>query len=210
MLTAKRPQRPSPLSPVKRRNSVVQSVFQWRYTGYLIAAVFAATSFAGGLTFYLLNENYETFIRLATVQAPSLLESLERERIWINGFLFSVLGGMLTFFFYLGFRMTARLIGPIVVLQSHMKGLIRGNLSQAQLRIREDDEYHPLIETYNYFYSSLQTQTKQDLDRLRRLNVDARNQEAYSIWEEMIREKEQQISASDAWTVEESVPRRVS
>ncbi len=106
--------------------------------------------------------------------------------------------------------MTARLIGPIVVLQTHMRGLIRGNLSQEQLRIREHDEYHPLIETYNYFYSSLQTQTSQDLERLRRLNVDAKNQEAYLIWEEMIREKEQQITGSDAWTAEEIAPRRVS
>jgi hypothetical protein len=121
MWTTKRPPQPKPLPVFRKKRSVVQSAFQWRYTSYLLIAIFAATSFAGGLTYYLLNQNYDIFIQLATQHAPNLLENLERERAWINGFLLSVLLGMLTFYFYLGFRMTARLIGPIIVLQSHMK-----------------------------------------------------------------------------------------
>lgn len=199
MWMSKRPPKSQPLPLFRNKRSLVKAAFEWKYTGYLLIAIAAATSLAGGVTYYLLNQNYDIFIYLATYHAPKLLENLERERAWINGFLLSVLVGMLSFYFYLGLRMSSRLIGPILVLQNHMRGLIRGNFSQPQIRVREDDEFQSLVETYNYFYSSLQTQTKQDLARLKKISIDTRNREAFGAWEELVTEKEVQINGPSVW-----------
>ncbi len=174
----------------------LQRRFQWRYTFYLVGAVCFAMLLAGGPTLFFLNHNYQIFIDLAYDHFPELLDTLERERIFINGFLISTLVGVVVFCVFLGLRMTSRIIGPVAVLERHLQKLARGQWYHPKVRIRSADEFHQLIESYNYFYSSLQHQVAHDLDRLKKLSIDREHRDARFLWHEMIDEKAQQIQSA--------------
>lgn len=181
----------------KRRNTfTLQRRFQWRYTLYLVGAVLFGMLLAGGPTLYFLNHNYRLFIDLAYDQSPDLLDTLERERIFINGFLLSTLVGVVVFCIFLGLRMTSRIVGPVAVLERHLQKLARGQWYHPKVRIRSADEFHQLIETYNYFYASLQHQVGFDLDRLKKLSIDKEHRDARYLWNEMMEEKAHQIQAT--------------
>lgn len=135
----------------------------------LLGAVVAAAISAGGSAYYFLNQNYQIFIDLAYHSAPDLLKYLEREREWMNFFLVAMFSGMITFFLFLGLRMTARIIYPLLALERHLKSMTRGHWTVKELKIRENDEFQDLITSYNYFFRSLQIKTKQDLSLLEEL-----------------------------------------
>jgi hypothetical protein len=172
-----------------------QRKFQLRYTLYLVGAVIFGMVLAGGPTLYFLNHNYQLFINLAYDQSPDLLETLERERLFINGFLLSTSIGVVLFCFLIGFRMTSRIIGPVAVLERHLQKMSRGQWYHPVVKIRQADEFHQLIDAYNYFYLSLQHQVTCDVERLRQLTIDKEHRDARFLWSQMLDEKMQQIDA---------------
>lgn len=180
-----------------RQISLLQKQFQWKYTSFLIVAVAIASVLSGGAAYYFINQNYEIFLNLSMQYAPKLVPSLEREKLWITQFLVAFLLGVATFYFYLGLKMTSRLIFPIVVLHNHIKGLIRGNFNQPPIKIRDDDEFHELIDTYNYFNAALSLQAKKDLERLKNISIDPQNIKSRHLWEELIEEKTKQVDISN-------------
>ncbi len=143
--------------------------------------------------YFLLNQNYQIFYALASKEAPSLLQSLEREQSWINTILCATLLGLAVFFTLLGLRITNRIIGPLRVLRNHIKQLCRGNFHQNPIKVRTHDEFQELIEAYNYFYNSFRQNLKRDIELLQKMNVDPQNRDAYLAWKMMIEEKSLQI-----------------
>lgn len=153
----------------KKRTVLTGNEFQWRYTGLLLLAVVAAGVTAGGASFYFLNQNYEMFINLAYQLAPEILNHLEREQQWINYFMVSMFSFFLAFCMIWGLRLTGRIIYPLLALEKHLKTLTRGEWKIKELKIRDADEFHDLVATYNYFLRSLTKKTQQDLKLLRDL-----------------------------------------
>ncbi len=143
--------------------------------------------------YFLLNQNYQIFYALASKEAPSLLQALEREQAWINTILVATLLGLAVFFTLLGVRITNRIVGPLRVLRNHIKQLCRGNFHQNPIKVRTQDEFQDLIEAYNYFYNSFQQNLKRDIEMLQKMQVDPKNRDAYLAWTMMIEEKTLQL-----------------
>lgn len=167
--------------------------FQWRYTLYLLCAVLAALIVSGGPIYYFLNQNYDIFIRLAYRISPELLRHLERERIWTDGFLIVTLISTMIFCAFWSVRMTTRIIGPLKILEDHMRQLTRGYWFIPEIQVRDKDEFSDLIGAYNYFYKTIQHQMIQDLNGLTALKLDPQHRQSIHLWKATIAEKQQQL-----------------
>jgi hypothetical protein len=183
-----------------RSSRFIDRDFQLKYTSVVLLAAIIGTSVTVVPSIFFLNENYQIFVDLAYDSAPQILEYLERERAWLNLIIVSGVLGTLAFFWYLGLKMTSRIVGPINVLKNHIRGLTRGKWDQPLVKTRDKDEFNDLIETYNYFYESFQVNLKRDLAFLQKLAIDPQNRDAYLAWKNLIKEKQTQLGI-DAKTI---------
>ena len=180
-----------------RQSRFIDRDFQMRYTSLVVGAVAIGMAIAVLPIYKLVTENYEIFIKLSYDYAPQLLEYLERERVWITLILVSSFVGLVTFFSWLGFRMTSRIVGPLHVLRNHLRMMSCGHFSQDPIRIREKDEFQDLIEAYNYFYSSFRVNIKRDLQLLKAIQVDPSDHDSKKAWMTLIEEKALQLNEVD-------------
>ncbi|MCC7404359.1 MAG: HAMP domain-containing protein [Bdellovibrionales bacterium] len=182
------------LATFTRRGSYfLDREFQVRYISLVLAAATLGAALNLVLIYYFLEQNYTIFFELAFSQAPQMLEHLERERFWIRAFSLGSFLSIVTFFGFVGFKMTSRIVGPLKVLRNHLKQVSRGNWRQQPIKVRDDDEFQDLVEAYNYFFSSYQANLQRDLQRLHALNIDSSNRDAYFAWKQMIEEKSSQL-----------------
>lgn len=189
-----------------QRRSVIYHSFRMRYTAYLMGTVFISTLFVGLTAGYFLLQNYKIYIDWATIHSPELLANLHHEKVWVIQFLIATFIGTTIFYGFLGLRITSKLFGSMLLLQEHLRGMIRGRWFQEPLELDESEEFGELIESYNYFYHSLQAQVKSDIKRLEKITVDRRNHEAFEAWSSILEEKRQQLGqqASNLYAVEEN------
>lgn len=176
-----------------RSSRFIDREFQLKYTSVVLLAAIIGTSVTVLPSLFFLNENYQIFVNLAYDNAPQILEYLERERAWLNLVIVSSVMGTLAFFWYLGLKLTSRIVGPINVLKNHIRGLSRGKWDQPLVKTRDKDEFNDLIETYNYFYESFQVNLKRDLAFLQKLAIDPENRDAYLAWRQLIQQKQTQL-----------------
>lgn len=90
-------------------------------------------------------------------------------------------------------KSTAKIIGPVLVLQNHIKSLTKGDWAVNEVAVKESDEFRDFVSSYNYLYHSIRQVTTNDLNRLKQLSIDPENRIAHQIWQEMIREKSEQL-----------------
>lgn len=186
-----------PATYTRRKSPFIDRDFQVRYTLLLIGASALGVVLVIGPIYYFVNQNYRIFVELAYDHAPGMLKYLEQERIWINTILFGVFAGLLMFFSHLGVKMTARIVGPLKVLSNHLKQLSRGHWYINPIKVRSNDEFLDLIESYNYFFKSFQANLHKDLERIKQLPVDPNNRDAYILWKELVDEKSAQLNILD-------------
>ncbi len=184
-----------PTQVVLESSNFIEREFQIRYGMLVLGAAMLGMALTIFPVFYFVNQNYQIFSDLAYDQAPELLDSLERERLWVKSMLFANFVAVVFFFSFLSFKLTHRIVGPLKVLRNHVRRLSRGDWSQPKVRIRENDEFHDLIDSYNYFYESFRTQILQDLEHLRQIQVDENDRNSLSTLRDMIELKRQQIGA---------------
>lgn len=179
-----------------RNSQMGDKSFQSRLTISVVLG--AAFGLAASMipTLYFINENYRLFADLAYQHAPALLNDLERERLWIHIFFASSFVGSLCYFSYMIWRISHRVAAPLNILKLHLKSLCRGNWRASGIRVRQNDEFQDLIETYNYFYFSFRQNVKRDIEFLKKLSVDQRNKDAYRAWRHLVEEKSQQLDIS--------------
>jgi len=177
------------------RGLVVDRRFQVKYTSLVVASVLISMLPIGGLTLYFLNQNYNIFMDLALSYSPNLLPHLERERIWINGLVGTTTIGMTIFFAFYGLRVTGRLVTPLLILKEQIKNLARGHWDGPDIRVRDTDEFHELVEAYQYFYKILQHETKLEIEQLQRVVPDLSSEHSRAIVNELIQEKSKRLGA---------------
>lgn len=198
MLWIRHPQQKN-IQPISKRSSrFIDREFQIRYVAVVVIAAAFGMLVSIGPAYYFLNQNYLIFADLAFEHSPDLLENLEQERYWINMLFGCGTLATLMFFGFLSFKMTNRMIGPLKVLRNHLKWLSRGRWNQPPLKVRDNDEFQDLIESYNYFYSSFRVNLVRDLEALKKLNIDPQNRDAFKAWKQMIEEKSIQLDISEA------------
>lgn len=175
------------------RGLVVDRKFQLKYTSLVVASVLISMLPIGAITLYFLNQNYNIFMDLALSYSPNLLPHLERERIWINGLVGTTTIGMSIFFAFYGLRVTGRLVTPLLILKEQIKNLARGHWDTPQVRVRDTDEFHELVEAYQYFYKILQHETKLEIEQLEKVLPDVSNEHSRAIIKEIIQDKSKRL-----------------
>lgn len=174
--------------------------FQLKYTTYLVTSAIMSALIVGGPTYYFLHQNYDIFLSLAYSISPDIVQHLAQEERWITGFFIFSLMTLLIFHFYFGIRLTFRMVGPLLALRRHMMNTTKGNLRQKPLHIRQEDEFHDLIQHYNYLYKTLRAQNSFDIKKLENIRFYLKDQNGMKAIDDMIQEKEAQISASSLET----------
>jgi signal transduction histidine kinase len=151
----------------------------------------------GGVCWYLINHNYDILIKTSLLNAPQIVDSMARELTLTNQLLISVFSGLIVFLVFAGLKLTHSIISPILIIQSHMRELARGNLQGARVTLRKTDEFLDFADSYNYLVASLEAQTAQDIRKLQTLQPDERNLDALMVWQKMLDEKQEQIGISN-------------
>ncbi len=177
----------------KRGSFFVDREFQLRYVLIVMASGFLGAAFSLIPLYYFLEQNYNIFFELAFKAAPGIIDQLNREQTWIRIFSLSSFFSMVVFFSFVAYRMTSRIVGPLKVLRNHLKQITRGNWRLNPIKVRDADEFQDLVEAYNYFYSSYRKMIQRDLQRLKTLNIDPSNRDAYLAWNQMLEEKNRQL-----------------
>lgn len=183
-----------PLNGFKsRRFRIIDESFQYKYALYLIAAVGGAAVAFMIPAAYFLNQNYSLIKELAFDHAPTLLDHLEREVLWLNMFMVISALSSLSFVFVIAIKLTGRLIAPMMLMQRHLKKLSLGEWSTPDLTTRDMDDFKDVVSAYNYFYNSLKANTEAELKTLEKLAIDPDNREAYAAWKTLLMKKRQML-----------------
>lgn len=125
---------------------------------------------------------------------PSLLDINNQDRLLIVvaclvSYLF---GAFITLYWQNGFL--RQFYKPLELLQRHMSKTIQGNFGQAALTQTHEIHGDELIKTYNYLYSSIQSNLKRDIIFLQELE----NVHAPELARVLINEKMEQLSLYEA------------
>lgn len=184
----------------RRTQLIVVKQFQIRYALFFAFFGLVGAALVGGVTLYLLNYNYDLFVRTELISNPRLVDNLYREIRLANAILILSIVGFIVFMALFGVKFSHRIAVPIYLIQEKMRGICRGNLKDANIRLRQTDEFLEFGETYNYLVSTLKTQVKQDIDCLQKLKPDKQNRDATRAWECALEEKNAQLSGTDAST----------
>jgi hypothetical protein len=179
--------------PPQRFHYLINKDFQLKYTGYLVTSALLSALIVGGPTYYFLNQNYDIFLNLAYSMSPEIVRHLVQEKTWITGFFIFSLLTLVIFHVYFGVRLTFRMVGPILALRKHMDMVTRGHMYQRPLHVRSDDEFHDLIQNYNYLYKTLRAQNSFDVKKLESLKFYLKDAKSLKILTEMIEEKGSQV-----------------
>jgi nitrogen fixation/metabolism regulation signal transduction histidine kinase len=186
-----------------RSKLLVDPKFQFRHAFSILLAINVPVFIVLGLSYYFVSQNYDTFFEVAYRYSPELITHLEREQSFLR-YLFIASGlGLLLYAFLLGIQTTYRLIGPIFALKRHLSNLIRGDWSQPNLKVREDDDYHDLIDTYNYFYNSLRRQSEWELEQIAKCKVSAFALESMERKKALVDYKSAQLSLDPEFYLEQ-------
>ena len=169
------------------------NAFQWKYIVYLTTVITSAFIFVALPTWYFMNQNYQTFVKLAFDTAPDLIANLEREMLWLTSFFIVASIATVSFCIAICMRMTHLMNKPLQALDAHMRKLTNGDFAQAELSVNESDEFPGLTETYRFLYRTLQTHTVRELDLLEKLVIDPQNREALLIRNNLIKNKKAQL-----------------
>lgn len=172
----------------------VHKAFQLKYTLFLCSMVGFSILLFVVPVWYFLNQNYEIFSRIAFDTHVDLIEHLERELVWLAIFAFLAATVVLSFSVFIGMRLTAMMIGPLIRMEKHMRIVTLGDWSSHDFRIREHDDYRGIFETYSYLYRSLRAQTQSELKLLEKLSIDPNNREALAIWQNLVDSKKRQLN----------------
>lgn len=187
----------SPVEVTKKRGWLLDKGFQVHYTSYLTLTVSGASLLAFGAVFYFLNQNFQIFMSLAFDTHPGLVQHLEREVVWLKVFIIISFVMILVTTMVLTLRMTQKLFTPLAKMERHLRKLTQGEWDISDLN-SSDRDFNELLSTYDYFYRSLRMTTENELEQLKKLNVDPSNREAYAAWKNLLESKSKRLGIKPA------------
>jgi len=189
--------------PAHRVFRVINSQFQWKYTLSLMTFLLVSLSFFMAPSWYFLSQNYAIFNKLARVAEPELLQHLHREMLWLIGFSVFSISSLVVVTIWVGLKMTANIIGPLVSMERHIWKVTTGDWSAADFKIRSEDDFRDLAEAYSYLYRSLKAQAESDLKLLEKIHIDSEHRDAFNALHNLmdLKRKQMNLKAPDVQLV---------
>jgi len=189
----------------KRSTSYVDKDFQLKYTRYILTvAAFSILAFLIP-AFYYSNQNYDIFFKLSDMLNPDLAHYIAKERLNFNVLFFITLVANMIFWFIFSKNMTAKIAGPAKILRNHIRLLSRGDFSLPPVRLRDDDEFKELVNTYNYLFTLMRVQNQRELEDLKRILPAVTNPIAKELVKNMMDERAMRLDPTSSSRSEELV-----
>jgi hypothetical protein len=174
------------------------SLFQRKYTTYILVSVFGGVAFFLGVAFYKLFQNYELFKSLAFDIQPDLVQHLEREVIWFGFFCIATGASIFIFCLLIGLRLTSALIRPFLHMERHMRKVLHGDLRSADFRYSDQEDLVEILDTYSLMYRTIRSQIQTDIELINQISVDPDDRESVEIINKFIRLKQKQLSNTES------------
>ncbi len=181
----------------KRTTFFIEKDFQLKFIAILIGSAMAGMIVSAFPQYYYVSQNYKIFEELALTYEPQLFDHLSRELSWMKVMMGICFVSLFCFFGYFGFRFSSQIIAPIKILNYHLKFLSRGQWHLNPIKIRANDEFHELIDNYNYFYASFKTQLEKDLTSLNEIQDLSTDEHQKLLFHDFMYEKRQQLGLLD-------------
>jgi hypothetical protein len=195
------PQAYRPISKKQRRAVRTQMLtvrrFQYYYALFLVTFGAIMSLVVGGITLYILNHNYELLAKAQLLTAPRLVDNLLHEQRLANEVIVGSYVAFVAFLGFVGVKFSHSIAVPVYLIQEKMRDICRGDLTNANVRIRKTDEFQEFAETYNYLVDVLKSQAKSDVERLLQLKPDHHNRDAVHSWQLMLHEKNAQLNGNE-------------
>lgn len=118
---------------------------------------------------YFLYKSYLMLDEIGVKFLPTLLEINGQDKAMIAVTLFCTFVAGLVIQLFAQKYFLKKLYKPIDLIQSHLSKAILGEFNQPKIPLKQELYAQELIRTYNYFYSSLQTNLKRDITFLKEL-----------------------------------------
>lgn len=180
--------------PAHRVFRVVNSRFQWKYTLSLLGFMLASMGIFLAPSWYFLSQNYTIFDRLARIAEPELLEHLHREIFWLAGFSVFSIVALIVVTIWVGLKMTANIVGPLISMERHIWKLTTGDWTSKDFRIRAEDDFRDLAEAYSYLYRSLKAQAESELKLLEKLHIETEHRDSLNALHALMDLKRKQMN----------------
>jgi hypothetical protein len=204
----------NPLPKTRRKQIRTQMLtvrrFQYKYAFYLTYFSVIMSFIIGGITLYLLNHNYHLLVRTELVASPHVVDNIFHELKLANEFIIGTYVGFIIFMAMVGVKFSHSIVVPIFLIQEKIRSVCRGEMYDAQVRIRQTDQFQEFAETYNYMIQALQAQLKSDIEKLKHIKPNDQNRDAVHIWQTLIDEKEAQLNVNSSVSDPAHALRRVS
>lgn len=167
--------------------------FEWNYV--LIFACISAFAFALFSIPLILffSRNYYFFETIAFNTYPKLITNLYQEKSWL--WMYCIAAGTFSFLLilYFGKKFTANTIKPIKKIEDHLQQLMIGNFKDPIVFDANKSELNSIKINYEYFYRVLRSNTEQELEILRSLNIDQNNRDSLLAWQKLVQMKCRQL-----------------
>ncbi len=170
------------------------TTFRYRFTKFTLYFLLSFVAVSCGTFIFFTYQNYEIFLKMTYDFAPDVLVYLQRERAWLSTVIVSFGFSGIVFVTFFVFRLAGQVAGPINKLHKRLKELSQGNFYQPHLRIRDNDEFQDLVQSFNYFQESLKIQTYQELKLLEDTILNIKNPKAKVVIERLAQKKREQIN----------------
>jgi hypothetical protein len=189
-------QRFAPSRPTRNKGArLVNSAFQWKYTGFLFLGVMLCLLVFILPSWYMVRSNYQLFSDLAFDTQPTLVSNLERE-VHLSIILFVVsIVSTAGLSIYLGIRMTGNLISPLSAVEKQIKKMTTGDFHAAKFNYRASDDFLQLLESFSYLYETLRAQAESELAALHKIAADPKDRESLILIQQMMEIKRSQLGA---------------
>lgn len=177
----------------KPQQSWHDNQFEWNYVLiFACISVFAFALFSIPLIFFF-SRNYYFFESIAFNTYPTLITNLYQEKSWL--WTYCICGGVFSFslILYFGKKFTANTIKPIKKIEDHLQQLMIGNFKDPIVFDPNKSELNSIKINYEYFYRVLRSNTEQELEILRSLNIDQNNRDSLLAWQKLVQMKCKQL-----------------
>jgi methyl-accepting chemotaxis protein len=143
------------------------------------------------LCLFLLN-NYKIFKNLAFDVRPDIVVNLEQETFWLIMFALCSAVILVGIVIYITYNMARELTQPLQRVTAHMSKITHTSFMKT-LDVDETEPLSDFLKNYNSLIQSFQRDFKNELEHLRKIQVDPQNREAYKSWRFLIDSRERRL-----------------
>jgi methyl-accepting chemotaxis protein len=179
---------------ILRRNFIIERNFQLKYA-FLLSVIGGMVSLTlGAVIYYFIRENYDLFLSSGLTTSPNVVNHIQREQRFLAVILVSAFIFLMIFLTVLGIFITHRIAGPVFTLRRALQKIAGGDYSP-NVKLRKDDEFRTLEESFNFMMTSLRERTNSIITTLEASLETLKSRDDFDPKSDLAMELESQIKS---------------